>query len=62
MPPGPKAIDHHLFSRGKNAWGWTVFEVGGRKLDSGTVKGPRETAERAALEAKAKAEAARRGG
>lgn len=61
-PPSPRAIETRLHTRGKNAWGWIVYEVGGRKLDGGTTKGSRETAELAAQEAKARAETARKPG
>jgi hypothetical protein len=59
VKPVQRAIETRIHTRGKNAWGWIVYEVGGRKLDGGTTKGSRETAELAAQEAKARAEAAR---
>ena len=59
MKPPQRTIETRIHTRGKNAWGWIVYEVGGRKLDGGTTKGSRETAELAAQAAKAKAEAER---
>jgi hypothetical protein len=60
VKPAPRPIETRIHPRGKNAWGWTVYEVGGRKLDGGVTKGSRETAETAAQEARTRAEAARR--
>jgi len=62
VTPPKRAIETRIHPRGKNAWGWIVYEVGGRKLDGGTTKGPRETAEQAAQAAKAKAETDRGAG
>jgi hypothetical protein len=62
VKPTARPIETRLHARGKNAWGWTVYEVGGRKLDGGVTKGSRETAEQAARDAKSRAEASRKPG
>jgi hypothetical protein len=59
VKPTTRPIEARLYARGKNAWGWTIFEVGGRKLEGGLVKGSRETAQEAADAAKARLAAAR---